>query len=131
MKLTVIASFIAFALIALALVVRPKADIEPIDNVSIENGVQYIDIGAKGGYSPRETVAQAGMPTVLRVSTNATYDCSAALTVPSIKYSEFLPPSGTTTIDIPPQEPGAVVRGLCSMGMYSFAVRFEEESTTN
>lgn len=98
-------------------------------NVSIENGIQYIDISAKGGYSPRVNIAQAGIPTKIRMETSATFDCSASLTIPSIKYREILPPSGTTEIDVPPQEAGTVLQGLCSMGMYSFTIKFEEAPT--
>lgn len=36
-----------------------------------------------------------------------------------------LPPSGTTDIEIPPQKAGAVVQGLCAMGMYNFSIKFE------
>lgn len=92
--------------------------------VTIENGVQIIDISAKGGYYPRRVEAQAGVPTKIRVTTRGTFDCSAALTIPAIGYSGNLPLSGSTDIDVPPQEPGTTLRGLCSMGMYSFAVDF-------
>ena len=92
--------------------------------VNIINGTQTIDITAKSGYAPRQTTAQAGVPTILRVSTNSTYDCSSALQIPSINYAANLPPSGTTEIPIPPQKAGTTLRGICSMGMYNFAVNF-------
>lgn len=101
-----------------------KGGEENENNVSMVGGVQIVEIGAKGGYSPQVTTARAGVSTVLRVETRGTFDCSSALTIPAIGYSKNLPPSGTTDIDIPPQEPGAVVRGLCSMGMYNFSVEF-------
>ncbi len=103
----------------------------PVDgaNVSIKDGTQYIDLSAKGGYSPRLSVAQAGIPTKLKVATSATFDCSASLTIPSIGYRDILPPSGTTEIDIPAQEAGTTLQGTCAMGMYSFAIKFEETPT--
>lgn len=94
------------------------------DNVSIVDGKQTITINAKGGYFPKVTVAKADMPTVLKVSTRSTFDCSAALTIPSLRYRQNLPPSGETVISVPPQKIGAVMRGSCSMGMYNFKVNF-------
>ena len=94
------------------------------NNVSIVGEKQIITISAKGGYSPRVTTAKAGMPTVIKVETNGTFDCSSALTIPSLGYRSNLPPSGATAIDVPPQAVGSTVRGLCAMGMYNFAVNF-------
>jgi hypothetical protein len=37
----------------------------------------------------------------------------------------MLPPSGITDIELPAQEAGATVQGVCAMGMYSFAINFE------
>jgi plastocyanin domain-containing protein len=93
-------------------------------NVTMADGRQIIDITAKGGYAPRGTTAKANMPTTLKVKTNGTYDCSSALTIPSIGYKENLPSSGETIINVPPQKPGTTLRGLCAMGMYNFAVQF-------
>ena len=93
-------------------------------NVAMVDGKQIIDISAKGGYAPLNTNAKAGVPTVLKVQTNGTYDCSSALRIPDLGYDETLPPSGETTIEIPAQEPGAKIDGLCAMGMYNFSVTF-------
>ena len=94
------------------------------NNVSVVNGKQIITINAKGGYLPRVTTAKAGMPTVLKMDTQGTFDCSSALTIPSLGYRANLPPSGETVIDVPPQKAGTIMRGLCAMGMYNFAVNF-------
>ncbi len=95
------------------------------NNVVIENGKQIITITAKGGYSPRTMTAKAGVPTELRVDTNNTYDCTSALNIPSIGYSNYLPATGSTTIPLPPQKTGTALRGLCSMGMYNFVINFD------
>lgn len=100
-------------------------DSQSIHNVTVEGGTQVITINAKGGYFPRVTQAKAGMPTIVKVSTQGTFDCSSALTIPSIGYSKNLPLSGETEIAIPPQEAGTTIQGLCSMGMYNFVLRFE------
>ena len=93
-------------------------------NVSIVDGQQVITITAKGGYSPRVTMAQAGLPTIIKVNTQGTFDCSSGLTSPSLGINKNLPPSRETAIAVPSQKAGATVRGLCVMGMYSFAVNF-------
>jgi plastocyanin domain-containing protein len=93
-------------------------------NTSIVDGKQVIEIKAKGGYAPRVTMAKANMPTVINVQTSGTFDCSSALTVPAVGFRGMLPSSGVTPIEIPPQQPGTTIKGVCSMGMYSFAVNF-------
>ena len=94
-------------------------------NVTIVDGKQVIQIRAKGGYAPRNTIAKANIPTIINVVTNGTYDCSAALNVPKVRFRQSLPASGATPIELPPQQPGATVRGVCAMGMYAFTVNFE------
>jgi len=99
-----------------------------VDNetaVSVVGGKQIIDITAKGGYSPRIVVAKAGMPTVLRVSTRGTFDCSSSLVIPKLSYQKFLPPSGTEEIAISAEEAQGTMQGLCSMGMYNFQIKFQ------
>lgn len=93
-------------------------------NVAVVDGKQVIQITAKGGYAPRVTVAKANTPTVINVQTNGTYDCSSSLSIPSVGFRKILPASGMTQIEIPPQKSGATVKGVCAMGMYSFAVNF-------
>ena len=100
-------------------------DVFTKNNVSIVNGKQIIEIDARGGYLPRSTLAKANMPTVLKVTTKGTFDCSAAIAMPSIGYRKNLPPSGETLIDIPPQKTGDILQGTCAMGMYNFLLRFE------
>lgn len=96
----------------------------PGQNVEVRDGVQYITIDAKGGYSPRVSSAQADIPTKLIVKTNGTYDCSAALVIRSIGYQKVLPQTGEEIIDIGTSQAGSSVRGTCSMGMYNFVVNF-------
>lgn len=94
------------------------------DNVSVVDGKQIITINAKGNYSPKATTAKAGMPTVIKMNTQGTFDCTSALTIPSLGYRKNLPPSGETLIDVPQQKSGSTIRGVCAMGMYNFSVNF-------
>lgn len=93
-------------------------------NVEVREGVQYITITARGGYSPRVSTAQANIPTKLIVRTNGTYDCSSALVIRSIGYQKILPQTGEEVIDLGVPERGTI-QGLCSMGMYNFKIDFE------
>jgi len=95
------------------------------NNVEIRDGIQYVKIDAKGGYLPRVSLAQAGIPTKLVMNTSSTFDCSSALVIKKINYQNILPQDGETEIDIGIGEPGEVVDGLCSMGMYNFEIRFD------
>lgn len=90
-----------------------------------ENGVQYIRVLARSGYSPRQITAKADVPTVLEIETKGTYDCSAAFTLPQLGYQEFLPATGITKIEIPKELAMNSITGLCSMGMYSFTLDFQ------
>ena len=96
-----------------------------IPAATIVDGKQIIDITAKGGYSPRRVTAKAGIPTILRVSTNGTFDCSASLVIPKLSYQKFLQPSGTEEIAIAPEQAQGTLQGLCAMGMYNFQITFE------
>lgn len=97
---------------------------EQIKNVEIVDGVQYITINARGGYSPKVSNAKAGIPTKLVFKTDGTYDCSSALSIRSINYQKVLPKTGEEIIDIGTPESGTPLKGTCGMGMYSFSVNF-------
>jgi len=114
-------------LIGLALVITNKPNTSTDQNqqkVEIIDGIQYITINAGGGYFPRVTQAEAGIPTKLIVKTNGVFDCSAALTIRSINYQKVLPQTGEEVIDIGTPVAGVPFTGTCSMGMYSFVINF-------
>ena len=102
------------------------ADLASVANVSVSNGTQIVDIGVKGGYSPKVTAAKADMPTTLRLKTSGTFDCSSAIVIPSLSYRKHLPPLGETVINVPPQKSGTTLEGLCAMGMYHFTILFQQ-----
>ena len=62
-------------------------------NVSMQDGKQVITIDAKGGYSPKITNAKAGVPTIIKLNTQGTFDCSSAISIPSLGYRNNLPAS--------------------------------------
>ncbi|HAO64903.1 TPA: hypothetical protein DCQ44_02890 [Candidatus Taylorbacteria bacterium] len=95
-----------------------------IENVSVENGKQIITLAVRGGYSPRVTNAKANVPTILRLVTSGTFDCSSAVQIPALGYRSNLPQSGVTEVEVPPQSAGTSIKGMCIMGMYTFNLNF-------
>ena len=95
-----------------------------VQNVEIKDGVQYITINAKGGYSPRVSAAKAGIPTKLIVKTDGTYYCSASLVIRSLGFQKILAQTGEEVIDIGILKAGESLQGVCGMGMYNFLINF-------
>lgn len=98
-------------------------EIAQSQNVEIKDGVQYVTISAKGGYSPRVTEIKGGIPTKLVVKTDGTYDCSASLVVRSVGFQKILQPTGKEIIDLGTPKSGEKVQGVCGMGMYNFQIK--------
>lgn len=105
-------------------VVETSAPSVPANNVFQQGSTQVIEIVAKGGYFPTLSEAKANVPTILRVKTSNTMDCSLILAIPSMRYQARLPFDGSTDIQLPAQAPGTTLTALCGMGMYSFDIRF-------
>ncbi len=131
MNKTALAIVSAGLLIAIALLFsngsRQGSEVDltqPGENVTVTDGIQYVTVNARGGYSPRVSVAQAGLPTKLVVKTNGTYDCSLALVIRSLGYQKILAQTGEEVIDLGTVEAGSSLQGTCSMGMYSFSIKF-------
>ena len=102
----------------------PAVPEAPVATATIVDGKQIVDITARGGYSPRIVNAKAGLPTVIRVITKDTYDCSASLVIPKVGYRKLLTSNGTEEIAISPEQAKGTLNGLCGMGMYSFKINF-------
>jgi len=130
MKTTVISIIVAALLIGGAFMLtkgnsQSQTDMQVVaNNVVVVDGKQIITINAKGGYQPRKSIAQAGIPTVIRFDTNGTFDCSSSVRIPSVNISKALPQTGSTDIDIGIQQV-ATLQGTCGMGMYPFEVEFQ------
>jgi len=93
------------------------------NNVTIVDGQQIVEITARGGYQPRKSYAKAGIPTIIRFSTNGTFDCSSSVRIPSLNVYKNLPQTGKTEIDIGAQQI-STLKGSCGMGMYPFEIEF-------
>jgi plastocyanin domain-containing protein len=128
MKSTIISIIIALSLIGGVLVLgKSSSNAEnnvPVNNVSIIDGKQIIEIKAKGGYFPRKSIAKAGIPTIIRFNTTGTFDCSSYVRIPSLNIGQNLSSSGTTDIDLGVQTANNL-QGACGMGMYPFEIDFQ------
>lgn len=98
---------------------------DPIENVTVIDGIQYVTINVRGGYSPKISTVKAGMPVKLIMKTNNTYDCSASLSLPSLGIRKMLQSTGEDVIDLGSLESGKTISGTCSMGMYNFKIKVE------
>ena len=103
--------------------IDPNSGTEQLPNVEVRDGVQYVTITARGGYSPRVTEITGGIPTKLILKTNGAYDCSSSLVIRSIGFQKVLPPTGEEIIDLGIPQSGEKIQGVCSMGMYSFQIK--------
>lgn len=128
MKSTIISIIVAITFIGGALLITSNQgenkQVANVNNVSIVDGKQIIEINAKGGYQPRKSIAKADIPTIIRFNTVGTFDCSSSVRIPSLNISKLLPQSGTTDIDIGIGQLGTL-KGSCGMGMYPFEVEFQ------
>lgn len=126
-NLPIILSILVAALVIGGAIVfgqKPDGTEQAVQNVSMEGEKQIIEIDAKGGYSPKLTTAKAGVPTVLRLKTSGTYDCSSAVAIPSLGFRKNLDATGITEVEVPVNLAQGTLEGTCAMGMYSFSVRF-------
>jgi plastocyanin domain-containing protein len=128
-KHTVIALVITAVLIGGALMFSVGSSSDKgstgVGSATIVDGKQIIEINAKGGYSPRVVDAKAGIPTVIKMKTAGTFDCSASVVIPELSYQKFLDSTGTEEIEVPAEKAQGTMQGLCSMGMYNFEIRFQ------
>ncbi len=129
MKSTIISILITLCIIGAAILfVGGAGSVTDVasdaNNVSVVDGKQIIEIRAKGRYYPYISVAQAGIPTIIRFTTSGTFDCTSVVRIPSMDITKNLPQSETTDIDIGSPQPG-IFEGTCGMGMYSFEIDFQ------
>ncbi len=127
MKSILISILISLSLIVGVIILSKNStqeEVLSVNNVTMIDGTQFIDLTAKAGYSPRKSMAKAGVSTVLRVNTNGTFDCSSIVRIPSMDLSKNLALSGVTEISLGSPSVG-ILKGTCGMGMYPFEIDFQ------
>jgi plastocyanin domain-containing protein len=120
-------AIVGLLVLSFALKSNNAATVVTDDNsaVSMQDGVQVIDLTAKGGYTPKFVEAKAGVATELRVATQGTFDCSASLVILELDYDSILEPTGVETIAIAANKAQGTLEGTCGMGMYDFEIAFK------
>jgi hypothetical protein len=103
---------------------QPVAALDP--SLPQSDGTHLFVNAGNGGYSPRTLHAQASIPITLNLVTNQTYSCSRSFVIPSLGVEKLLPSSGTSSISIPAQVAGTILRFSCSMGMYTGEIVFDK-----
>ncbi len=129
MKAVIISILISVALVGVVIFISTENPLQKskltVNNVSFIDGRQIVILEAKGGYVPRKSVARAGIPTIIRLNTVNTFDCSSVIRIPGLNIYQVLPQTGSTDINIGTPEAGLFV-GSCGMGMYPFEIDFKD-----
>ena len=94
------------------------------ESVIMENGKQILLMNARAGYTPNSFNAKANTESILRVTTENTFDCSATVNIPSLNIRQVLPITGITDINLGTPKQGTIIYGTCGAGLYKFTMRF-------
>ena len=128
-QFTIIAVIISLLLIILVITAtsNPQSsqgeELGISDNVKIEEDTQVVRIISQmGGYTPRVIYANKNIPTTLEIESVNSYGCERAFRLPSLNIYEELPNNGITTFEL--GSPSNDILGTCSMGMYTFVIKF-------
>jgi plastocyanin domain-containing protein len=84
--------------------------------VSTGAGLQEVGITVKGGYTPAEIHAKAGVPLRLVFDRQETSSCSEEIVLGDFGVRRFLPPFQKTAVDLTPDRTGRF-DFTCGMGM--------------
>jgi sulfite exporter TauE/SafE len=106
-------------------VLAPQTTATPAASSESVDGVLELQV-ANNGYFPKTLNAPANTPLTLALVTDNTTSCARDFVIPALDYYQLLPSSGRTTTEIPPQEPGSILRFTCSMGMYTGQIVFDQ-----
>ncbi len=122
-KSTITSIIISLVLIGGTFYAISGGEVAQSQNIEIRDGVQYVTVFAKDGYTPRVSQIQGGIPTKLIVKTDNTFDCSASLVVRSVGFEKILSSTGEEVIDLGVPKSGGKILGVCSMGMFNFQIK--------
>ena len=89
---------------------------------ALEDGVQVVRVGVKGGYSPDQIEVRAGVPVRMLFDRQEAGDCSSRVVMPDFKVNALLPAYATTAVEFLPREEGEF-RFACGMNMLSGTIR--------
>ncbi len=99
---------------------------ENTPSVSQEGDIQVINVvSTAGGYYPQNITAKANTKTILRMESKNSYGCERSFRIPKLNVMEILPQQGISEFELGTPQKGDIVIGTCSMGMYTFNIKFE------
>jgi uncharacterized protein len=122
--LTLMGSPLSFASLSRGMFAASESTSNPPEAASSGDGALQLTV-ANNGYFPGTLHAKANQPITLDLVTDNTVSCARDFVIPALDVYELLPKTGRVTVNIPAQEPGAVLRFTCSMGMYTGQIVFE------
>ena len=88
----------------------------------LEDGVQVVRVGVKGGYSPDLIEVQPGVPVRLVFDRQESGECSSRVVFPDFKINQTLPANAQTAVQFLPEVPGEYTFA-CGMNMLHGRVR--------
>ncbi len=94
------------------------------------DGRQVVTIVVRGGYHPQSIIARAGVPLRLVFRREDEDACSERVVFSAPRLARRLNPTGTTTIDLPAQPPGAI-RFTCGMGRYRGRIELVDDRSSS
>jgi uncharacterized protein len=121
--LTLMGSPLSFASLTRGVFAASESTPIPPEASSSADGALQLKV-ANNGYFPKTLHAKANLPITLDLVTNNTVSCARDFVIPALDVYELLPQTGRVTVNIPAQEPGAILRFTCSMGMYTGQIEF-------
>jgi sulfite exporter TauE/SafE len=98
--------------------IKPTSDEQDTDPYELVINVK------NDGYVPNNITSKANAPLKIKLVTKNTRSCARAFIIPSLNIERLLDATGILIIDIPPQNPGTIMRFSCSMGMYTGQITF-------
>ena len=129
-NILIIFAIIIIVVITLAIAASQKTQPQDTTNsantqaVTIEDSKQIINLTAKGGYTPSKITAEANQETTIKITTQNSFDCSSAFTIPELNITKSLPFTGVTEIPIGKFAKGKKLFLTCTMGMYTAKIIF-------
>jgi len=125
-SITVAVLLIMFALSSGKNTQQPEVKGDTTPSVTQEGDTQVINVvSTSGGYYPQNIVAKANTKTVLRMESKNSYGCERSFRIPKLNITDILPQQGITEFDLGTPSSGENILGTCSMGMYTFTIKFE------
>ncbi len=88
----------------------------------LEDGVQVVRVGVKGGYSPDLVEVRAGVPVRMLFDRQETGECTSRVVIPGFRINQLLPAHATTAVEFLPDAEGDY-RFACGMNMVDGRVR--------